>query len=1019
MNVEGSAAAERPETIVFSSFRLDLRGGQLTRAGAPIALRPKTWAVLVHLAARPGILVTKEELLDAIWPDVAVTPDTLTKSIGELRLALGDDSANPGFIATVHRRGFRFIAAPSEAAASDAAPPVWHAGDAGVRPFVGRTAEIRQLAERFSSAAAGQRQMVFVTGPAGVGKTTLVDTFLDRPALHGANPPVWIARGTGVEQYGPGEPYMPVLKAVERLAHRTDGDRLVTLLRRTAPTWLAQMPWLIADDAEALRESLQAARAERMLREFAALIEALTADLTLVLVLEDLHWSDPATVDLLTLLAERREPARLLVIGTYRPAEIAVHEHALGNAVRVMQLRRQCTELPVHELTEADVCGYLAARFPGAQLPPALARRLHAHTDGNPLFVASVVDHMLSRGWILDTAPGWSFVGNAAMLDLGLPDDARRMIETQLESLTPADRALLEAASVVGLEFAAQTVAAPLRCELEDVETRCEMLARPQRFLRFAGSGDWSDGSSALHYAFTHELFRRSVYERIPAGRRQRLHQRIGATLEAAYGERATDFASELAIHFEQGGDYARALHYLGAAAERARRRFASREAISYLEAAIDLSARVPGTAERDRRELELRLALAPTLSDLHGFASREVSSNCERAHELCREVGTPVQLFHILYALCHAYAVRVDAIRAPALTKELDDLARRLGTPEHRLLADGILARTAMLFGRFMETCRIMEGPLSEQLRGEAAAGSHGYGADPVIGTHCSYALALWFLGHTDRARSTMRASMAASTAAGIPPFTQAAALGHSIILAMLCRNPAKVRQFADQLAVFTKEYEFGYWSAMTGALAGWARVQTGEIDAGIAGLEQARAELAATGARLFSTYVLAFLSEAHLRAGDIVAGLAAADEGLQIAETTLDRSYWPELWRLKGELLLADSGTEPQTSGGVAEGIGSSWAAAEECLLRGLDLAREFEARSLELRAATSLARAWNARGRVADARRVLGTVCAWFGTDAKSPDLLDARSVLEQLSAVRPRAARASRQRTIRQP
>jgi DNA-binding winged helix-turn-helix (wHTH) protein len=561
MTVQRSAAAQRSETIAFSSFRLDLRASQLTHAGTPIALRPKTWSVLVHLAERPGILVTKDELLDAVWPDVAVTPDTLTKSIGELRLALGDDYANPGFIATVHRRGFRFIAKLDEApASSDQAAP-WQAGDAGVRPFVGREAELRSLGDRFDLACSGARQMVFLTGPAGVGKTRLVETFLDRPDLHGANPPIWIARGTCVEQHGPGEPYLPLLKAIERLAHRIDAERLRTLMRRTAPTWLAQMPWLLADDAEALRQSLQAARAERMLREFAARIEVLTAELTLVLVLEDLHWCDPATVDLLSLLGERREPARLLVIGTYRPAELAVRDHVLANAVRRMQLGRECVEIPVHEFSEASVRDYLEARFPCAELPEALAQRVHAHTDGNPLFVTAVVDHMLSQGWILETAPGWSFVAAAAQTsDLGLPDDARRMIAAQLEGLSPADRTLLDAASVAGLEFVAQTVATALRADIDDVEGRCETLARPQRFLRFAGSGDWADGSPALHYAFAHELFRRSVYEAIPVPRRQRLHQRIGETLESSYGARATeDLAAELASHFEAAGDYARA----------------------------------------------------------------------------------------------------------------------------------------------------------------------------------------------------------------------------------------------------------------------------------------------------------------------------------------------------------------------------------------------------------------------------------------------------------------------------
>src|SRR4029453_8617862 len=195
-------------------------------------------------------------------------------------------------------------------------------------------------------ARGGTRQVVSVTGPAGVGTTTLVEAFLDSPVLHGAMPPVRIGRGACVEQHGPREPYMPVLESLERLARQPDADRLRELLRRVAPTWLAQMPWLIGDDAEALRHSLQATRAERMLREFASLTEALTTDMTLVLVLEDLHWSDPSTVDLLALLGQRREAARLLVIGIYRPAEIVVEEHLLSQAVRTLQVRRQCVELP-------------------------------------------------------------------------------------------------------------------------------------------------------------------------------------------------------------------------------------------------------------------------------------------------------------------------------------------------------------------------------------------------------------------------------------------------------------------------------------------------------------------------------------------------------------------------------------------------------------------------------------------------------------------------------------------------
>src|SRR5262249_27026954 len=217
---------------------------------------------------------------------------------------------------------------------------------------------------------------------------------------------------------------------------------LPALLRRMAPTWLAQMPWLVGDDEVTLRQSFEHVKPERMLREFAGLIEALPANVTLLLVLEDLHWSDPSTVDLLSFLAQRAEPARVLVIGTFR-SEAVGRDHGLMTAVRTLSIHRCCASVVLQDLSAEDVRHYLDARFPGNEFPPALARRIHQHTDGNPLFVIGVVDHLRSRGHIVETAPGWVLRMPVQQTDLGMPHDVQQLVENDLGELSPADRSVL------------------------------------------------------------------------------------------------------------------------------------------------------------------------------------------------------------------------------------------------------------------------------------------------------------------------------------------------------------------------------------------------------------------------------------------------------------------------------------------------------------------------------------------------------------------------------------------------
>ena len=999
--------SHRASVIAFAPFHIDLFAGQLLRGSEPIPLRPKTWAMLQYLAERPGVLVSKNELLGAVWPDVTVTEWVLSKSIRELRVALHDDTKTPRLIETVQRRGFRFIAeiqVPGSASlVPDSRKDGRETGDQtpGTSIFVGRAEELRQLSAAFANALAGERGQVFVSGEAGIGKTALVRAFLDSPAVRAAGMPVWIVRGTCVGQNGVREAYMPVLEGLEGVARRPDAGRLAELLRRVAPTWLAQMPGLIRDvDQAALRQSLQGVRPERMVREFATLIEALTAEVAIVLVVEDLQWSDPCTIDLLWALAQRREPARLLAIGTFRPVEAIVQEHTLMKVMRTLVLHRQCIELPLSYLRDEDVLRYLEERFPGNDFPPALARVTRRHTDGNPLFMSGVIDHLLSQGFILETAPGWSLRAPLETITLGIPDDVRLLIANDLEGLSPADLALLQAASVAGEDFSPLVVAAALGCKVADVEMRCEAFVQARRFLHVTGHVEWPDHRVSRRFGFVHELYRRAVYAQIDEGQCMQLHRRIGQALEAAYRARQAEIAPRLATHFECGHDDARALRYLSVAAERARLRFANREALEYLDAALVLLTRRPEDDDRRRQELDCCLARGAILIDLRGFASDDVRQCFERAGRLCAAVGSRLQLFGILYARWYLHAVRNERDETIAVATELNDLARRLGRAPQRIAATSVLVRTACYDARFAESARLMQRRLA-RVPSPQDATPPAFGPDPALAASMHAAIARWFLGQPQQARVIARSTVERARKLG-HVFTLTAVLMQSAFVELLCRNAVTAGALAEEAMSLAATHGFVYWQALVAMMSGWALTQQGHAPDGNAAIEAALTALQAMGARFFSAFAYAFLADGHLKIGALKEGLAAADAGLAVAQTGLDRAYTPELWRLKGELLLAArvQRSEPRGRSGKSRLQNSTSSEAEACFQRALDCARAAHARSLELRAATSLARAWHARGRSAPAHRVLSGVCAWFGPRATSPDLVDARQLLNEL-------------------
>ncbi len=651
------------QDILFRPFRLDIVNEMLWRGSRVLALRQKSFSLLRYLAEHPGQLVTKEELLKAVWPETRVSEIVLKVCIREVRQALGDQPHAPAYIETVQRRGYRFIrpvrrrerlptrgrrrtqSITSERRNSEQdgelqgnMPPPCSAPAprAPAINCIGRDAELTLLRTWLEKALSGERHLVFVTGEAGIGKTTLINAFLERVA---ADPSIWIARGQCIAHYGGGEAFLPVLEAVSRLCREPGRERLLWLLKQHAPLWLAQMPSLLTlQDRRRLQREVQQASRERMLREMADVVEALTAETPLVLVLDDVHWGDRATLDLLSFLS-RREPARLLIIGAYRPEELCAGAHPLKGIKHELQSHSRCHHLPLTLLTVADVARYLAVRFPTNTFPSALALILHQRTEGNPLFIENVVEHLQATGVIAQNDGDWSLTTTVEAVQLEKPTTIQEIIEAHLDRLSPQEEQVLKVAGVAGVEFSTAALAAGLHAEEEAVEDWCEGLAQRKQFLRALGSEEWPDGTLTTRYEFIHALYQQGWYDRVTAGKRVQLHQRIGERIEQGYGARAAEAASELAVHFERGRDIRRAIHYHIQAALNAARHCSYQEVVNHLTRSIALLPHAPESAERTQQEHALLHALSTARMAPQGCACPAVEHACAHARLLCQYI--------------------------------------------------------------------------------------------------------------------------------------------------------------------------------------------------------------------------------------------------------------------------------------------------------------------------------------------------------------------------------------------
>ena len=891
---------EQPLRLRFDAFELDEADARLTRAGRPIPLAPRPFAVLCALARTPRALVTKNTLLDSVWGHRFVSESVLKSTVSELRAALDDDPKRPRYIETVSRRGYRFIAAVD----APEAPGALASAAAG--PMIGRADALERLRAAWRLAAAGRRQILWVAGEAGVGKTTLIERFMAEVG------DVHCAHGQCIEQYGAGEPYLPVLEAITALCRRDAA--FAELLRTVAPTWLVQLPWLSAPaERENLRRELTGAGQARMLREMAVLLERYTENRPLLLVTEDLHWSDQATVMLLDYLARHRGAARLLWLASFRLTEIIAADHPLRAVRHELRLHALAEEILLDAFSEQEVAQYVAAHAPRLAADETFVRALHERTDGLPLLVADAVNEITSRG--------------SQSRSVAVPKSLSGIVERYIRQLAPEERTLLEAASVCGVEFRLATVARVVARDAASLAESCADLARRQRWLAE------SDGE----YVFRHTLYREVLYQRIAPFMRVELHRKVAGALERERAEASKVSAAELALHFELGHEPMAALHYYAEAAESALLHFSPSETTRLTERALSLLPSIEAGDARTALEITLAALQGAAAVQAVSIGSIEAKRAYQRAQSLLDDAPQHPLRGLFLHALGYVLWMRGELEEADVLAQRIEARADQTADPTTRLCACLVHGIVAHVRGRPRIARDWLEKALAAAEGIDKAAPPALFAADPTVIVLGLLALQLVHLGFVAQARARVREAHARARALR-EPGPQVAALWLEALVEVRMGNAERVADVSAQMLVLIEEYALmPHVRAPHLWFSGWAQARRGDPRAGYDRIREGCEQAAPLGLRGLMSEARAYGAEALAASGDWLAARRELDEAMQCADAIGERQH-------RTQLLLLDAR--------IADGLGDADRACES-IRQAVAEARAQEAPWFELAA------------------------------------------------------------------
>jgi predicted ATPase len=694
-----------------------------------------------------------------------------------------------------------------------------------------------------------------------------------------------------------------------------------------------------------------------------------------------------------------------MVIGTYRPVELVVSGHPLKAVKRELLAKQQCEELPLEYLSEDVVAEYLSLRFPANRFPARLAGLIHERTGGNPLFMVNAVEYIVGEGLIVEQNGGWQLQMEPGEIELGVPENVLHLIEKQIERLDPQEQRVLEAASVVGMDCSVEAITAALAGDALEIEERCEEISRRHQFLSPPQVVVLPDGTITPRFKFNHMLYLDVIYRRIAPTRRAQMHRRISKRGEEIYGDRVTEIASELAVHFAQGRDWARAVKYYLMAAENAARRFASYEATALARRGLELLKLLPETDERMQQEVSLRLILGALLMATKGYAAVEVGSAYLRARELCQRIGDIPESPEVLWGLWAFHTVRAELGTAREIAEEFLVLGERLPYAGIATRGHLMMGVTLLHQGEFSLALEHLEKALSvydhKLHRDDALL----YGQNPGVAIQCHAAWTLWFLGQPDEALERIQEALVLARELS-EPHGLAHTLYFAAILHHLRREEQLAQEHSEAAIAVSSEHGLALYEAMATIMRGWSLTEQGWEEEGFEQMRQGLAAHQATGAKVARSHFLALLGEASGRNGQAEEGVRLLDEALELANRNGERCYQAEVYRIKGELLLMQAASRDlsraATIGGTAvEPEPPEVAQAEGCFNLSIKIAQQQKAKSWELRAMMSLAQLYQKRGKRNEARNLLAHIYDRFAEVFDTVDSREAKAMLNDLS------------------